>query len=791
MIIYVNARARGSNDGSSWRNAYSDLQDALRIANPGTVIRIAGNATYKPTRGTNRSESFVIPDGVRVFGGFSGNENQPNQRNIAQYPTILDGNIGSYRNQDNSYTVVTVENVSNVTLDGLVITSGNANLRSLKPYSMTKETDGGGVFIKESQNITLRNLEIKNNFANNGGGLVNVQSENIQISNSKFTNNNAIRLTGGAITNQSSNMVINSSLFNNNQAFVKGGAINSFNSQIIITRSSFEQNKTILGDGGAIEIEGVYRKNPSLQSLLNKVKFLENRSGDDGGAIEISAGAKVFGNRLYFKDNESGSLIGSAILVEQASSTIVNSYFNTDDTSPQYFVTHGSSSPSRYVNSLVNSTVLSSSPGASKAIINVDVRGGTVRLHNNIIWNENPGNGYLGIKVNGSYDPRKIIVSRNIVNGGFPGGNWSLDPNLNSNNFTLKANSPAINQGNNRVYLNTFEQVKNYPSIFNKSQDIRWRQRIVGNAIDLGASESSHNQLPDGSGGTVTLAGGVTNALLVSLPLIDDDADSEIINYQLIDGDGFDLDPDNNSVVATIFDGINGTENNDKISGTNEEDTINGLGGNDTLIGRSGDDRLIGDAGNDLLKGNRGDDFLDGGNDNDTLIGGAGNDSLYGGTEDYLNGGNGDDLLVGYTGDDILIGGMGDDTIKAGLDNDSLYGGAGNDYLVGGIGVGNNGKDRLTGGAGNDTLIGGGSRDKFVFASGFGTDIITDFGTGNDKIDLTAFSLGTGGFNTLDIDTTTMVGSSIITSTTTPGFGQITLNGFTGLDAGDFIFVYV
>jgi hypothetical protein len=492
MVIYVNRRATGLNNGSSWRNAYNDLQSALRSAKPGAVIYIAGNATYTPTIGINRSESFVIPSGVRIFGGFSGNENQP--RNITQYPTILSGNIGRSYNNDNSYNVVTLDNVSDVYIDGITVTLGNANSRSSNIYLRTKESSGGGIYIRRSKNVTIRNSEIKNNAAVSGGGIANLESENIRISNSKFTNNNAIAYSGGAIMNQLSNIVIDVSQFNNNQAYMHGGAINSYDSQIIVTQSSFEQNKTISphGDGGALEIEiNAYTKNPNSPSLLNKVKFIRNTSGDDGGAIEISDGVKVFGNQLYFQDNQSGSL-GSAILVEQASSTIVNSYFNTNDQGPQYYITHGLPSRSNYTNLLINSTILNGELENSNITLNATK--GIIGLYNNIIWNQNSTNDRSSIEVIRNSNPRSILVSNNIVRGGYPGINWNIDPNLNFNYFTLQGNSPAINRGNNQVYLNTFEQVKNYPSIFNKSQDIQGRQRIVGGAIDLGASESSLNQ---------------------------------------------------------------------------------------------------------------------------------------------------------------------------------------------------------------------------------------------------------------------------------------------------------
>jgi len=87
------------------------------------------------------------------------------------------------------------------------------------------------------------------------------------------------------------------------------------------------------------------------------------------------------------------------------------------------------------------------------------------------------------------------------------------------------------------------------------------------------------------------------------------------------------------------------------------------------------------------------------------------------------NGGNGNDTLTGNGGNDILTGGNG---------TDLLLGNAGNDLLYGG-----NGDDTLRGGLGNDTLTGGNGGDVFVFASGEGTDRITDFKLSNDKIGLT------------------------------------------------------
>src|SRR5262249_4913820 len=53
-IVYVDASASGTGDGSSWADAYPSLADALAGAASGTEIWVA-KGTYKPTSGTDRN----------------------------------------------------------------------------------------------------------------------------------------------------------------------------------------------------------------------------------------------------------------------------------------------------------------------------------------------------------------------------------------------------------------------------------------------------------------------------------------------------------------------------------------------------------------------------------------------------------------------------------------------------------------------------------------------------------------------------------------------------------------
>ncbi|MEA5627548.1 choice-of-anchor D domain-containing protein [Nostoc sp. UHCC 0251] len=139
--------------------------------------------------------------------------------------------------------------------------------------------------------------------------------------------------------------------------------------------------------------------------------------------------------------------------------------------------------------------------------------------------------------------------------------------------------------------------------------------------------------------------------------------------------------------LATEIYLLNGTANSEYLKGNAPANKIYGFGGADTIVGNLGNDQLSGGDGNDTLWGNDGADLLYGNSGNDRLSGDNGNDKLFGGT-----------------GDDQLLGGAG---------NDWLYGGAGNDVLTGGYGA-----------------------DTFVLALGEGTDSITDFAVGTDKIAL-------------------------------------------------------
>ena len=174
------------------------------------------------------------------------------------------------------------------------------------------------------------------------------------------------------------------------------------------------------------------------------------------------------------------------------------------------------------------------------------------------------------------------------------------------------------------------------------------------------------------------------------------------------------------------------------------DDAVHGAFGRNVMIGRGGEDTLFGNFRSDRLVGGGGGDDLHGLAGDDRIVGGKGLDRLWGGDgDDRLGGGAGRDWLSGEAGDDRLIGGG---------RNDQLFGGDGNDRLVGAAGA-----DRLAGGAGADRLTGGTGADVFVFTAddAGARDVIQDFATGADRIDLSALATGFDEVNVVRSDSDT------------------------------------
>jgi len=168
-IIYVDRNATGLNNGSSWANAFTDLQVAIEAATPGYEIWVAAGI-YKPTPGIDRFVSFSLKNDIAIFGGFLGNEALQSDRNPQLNVTILSGDIGEPGDfADNSIHVVQARNInSTAILDGFTIYGGNAN-------GLMTDNVGAGMYNYFSS-PTLKDLIFNQNLAGSGSAIHNYNS---------------------------------------------------------------------------------------------------------------------------------------------------------------------------------------------------------------------------------------------------------------------------------------------------------------------------------------------------------------------------------------------------------------------------------------------------------------------------------------------------------------------------------------------------------------------------------------------------------------------------------------
>ena len=250
---YVAADAPGTQTGLSWEDAFVDLQDALGVAVYGDEIWVA-QGVYYPTSGTDEAVSFVLPQGVKIYGGFCGSEQHLWERESDACETVLSGDIGEAGvMEDNVKTIMYIENPdSNNLLDGLVFRDGYADGED-EYYIPPPENAGGAIYCFRSDTLisfklNLHDCTFENNWANNKGGALFVTGVNLKkpmdvlIEDCLFQGN-GVDTIGDAIAN----------------AQRGGGSIGVFppGKDVLIKRTSFVHNFAY-GFGAALVINPRY-----------------------------------------------------------------------------------------------------------------------------------------------------------------------------------------------------------------------------------------------------------------------------------------------------------------------------------------------------------------------------------------------------------------------------------------------------------------------------------------------------------------------------------------------------
>ena len=457
--IYVNAASTGSNDGTSWGDAFKDLQLALNAAQTGDEIWIAAG-TYTPTKRifTNdpRSATFQMKNGVAIYGGFQGTETKFTERNVQANPTILDG-LGDIYHV--FYHPNGLKLDSSAVLDGLTITGGNANGSMEHAYgggmynwsssprvtnvtfSENKANIGGGIYNDYVSSPTITNVVFSENEADTGGGMHNNNYSSPTITNVVFNKNEVSHAGGGMYNYQKSSPTLTSVTFSGNKAHAGGGMFNDNASNPTLTSVTFSVNKANAGGG-------MY--NWSSSPSITNVTFNRNEvTADGGGMFNYNSSPSLM--NVEFSDNTAS--YGGVLYNINSSPTLTNVTISGNQSMGTKGAIFGGNSQSKIQNSIIvgnhNEPALSNYTGAiANSLLDVEENGTVLaKLHNT--------------KSDVETDTYKLEA-------------LFIDPS--QSDYRLRANSPAINKGNNSD--NTI------------LTDLSGNPRIQGVKIDLGAYEA-------------------------------------------------------------------------------------------------------------------------------------------------------------------------------------------------------------------------------------------------------------------------------------------------------------
>ena len=441
---YVVPGGAGSKNGTSWANAYADVQTAIDKASS------AGGGEVWIAKGTYKHGSAMkMKNNVAIYGGFAGTETSKDQR-VSGNNTILDGER-EYRVFYNNYTSSN-KLTNSAKLDNVTIQNGYAN------GSNSSDKYGAGMYnYYASPEIT--NCTFSNNSASRGGGMYNYWNSSPSLTNCTFSNNSATgdySRGGGMYNEYSSSPVLTNCTFTGNSAsgssynYGGGGMYNSSSSSPVLTNCTFANNSAS-SEGG-----GMY--NDSSSPELTNCTFSNNSATGDysrGGGMYNRDSSPVLTN-CTFANNSASSEGGGMYNYDSSSPVLTNCTFsnnsaysgggmyNDDYSSPVLTNCTFSNNSAYYGGGMENS-------GSSPVLTNCILWGNTASYSGNEIYNYNSScnptidtciiqNGESGI-YNNSYGTYTNIITEDpkLMPLGNYGGNVPTCP--------VGAGSSAIDVG--------------------------------------------------------------------------------------------------------------------------------------------------------------------------------------------------------------------------------------------------------------------------------------------------------------------------------------------------------
>ncbi|WP_169614827.1 choice-of-anchor Q domain-containing protein [Nodosilinea sp. P-1105] len=232
-ITIANARADGLHGDQLTLNTRFQLEGYG--FNPSSVVNVNPGGSIQA--GVNAVEDGGL---VSIAPGLftEGSTITINNRNLTLRGAGpgADANTNTLVSGEGQYRVFSVNNGSNVTFEQLRIQAGNA-----------QGNDGGGIFVGDANNVTVRNSTLTGNQARDGGGIYG-RFSTVTIENSLLSDNNSS--FGGAIYNWGGTFTVDQSTLSNNTSGSGGGIFSNISgAETVIRNSTISGNAANTGGG--------------------------------------------------------------------------------------------------------------------------------------------------------------------------------------------------------------------------------------------------------------------------------------------------------------------------------------------------------------------------------------------------------------------------------------------------------------------------------------------------------------------------------------------------------------
>lgn len=277
---YVKPGGDDATMGTSWESAFATLTKASSVVESGDEVWVAWGDYQE-------YDTITIPNNVSFYGGFAGTETYISQRDLLNFPTVVDGNDSHYCMKNSGFV-----NGFHITKGRSASYGGGINnygtVESCKVYRNKGKRMGGGIY----NSGTVINCIVYDNNAEYVGGIYNEG----MVLNSTIYDNQSMGLIGGVRNN---NIMTNCVIYSNKAINVGGISNSGILKNCIIYGNQSKQNLGGIENYSSIVNCTIYNntglgiRNNRKGTVTNSISWLHPLGDIEDGIIQYSCYARA------------------------------------------------------------------------------------------------------------------------------------------------------------------------------------------------------------------------------------------------------------------------------------------------------------------------------------------------------------------------------------------------------------------------------------------------------------------------------------------------------------------